>query len=236
MNLLANSTTLLLTRDATYNYIDSYYDSCLSQIDSCDTGFTLSLNLSIIYQIVQNSLDSGYYLGRTVLLSSGGDLAYTTSGFYVHQVNVRGENYIEVGVKSFGKLIRTLINYESGSSSRLALVWNKVSLTVYVDGNLIKTTTNSASTPSLSLGFNQVKSTKTLISIKGQTAIYFVNFTNDISSSADTLIKGNLNDYFIGCYATQPYLNLTLSTMQISSSYQQQCKKTCYNSSYEVNC
>lgn len=115
LDLRLNSTSQPLTKDANYFYLDTYINSCLARLDSCVNGFTLALNISVAYQqssTTASVMDSSFSNGRVVLLSSGGDSSFS-NGFYLHQVNVRGENYLEFGVsvrnQLFSAKVRLLI-------------------------------------------------------------------------------------------------------------------------------
>jgi hypothetical protein len=62
----------------------------------------------LIFNVQENSTsrsyDSSYFNGRQILASSGGDSRFTTGGFYLHQINIRGDNHLELAVRSFDKL------------------------------------------------------------------------------------------------------------------------------------
>lgn len=83
--------------DSNYSYTDSYFNPCLNKIETCN-GFSLVFNLSLVYQDMDDKTDMGYNYGRIVLFSTGGDSSYATGGIYLHQVNVRGENYLELAL------------------------------------------------------------------------------------------------------------------------------------------
>ena len=111
IDLQSNSSKLpYLTRDDSYYYLDTYINDCLSQIGYCENGFTLVFNLSMLMSAQAKALtsadqyDSSYFNGRRVVASSGGESSFTAGGFYLHEVNVRGDNYYELGVRAFEKL------------------------------------------------------------------------------------------------------------------------------------
>ncbi len=105
---MSNVSSQILTKDSTFFYLDTYINNCLSQIDTCEKGFSIVFNLSIVFKNVSNLLDlSLSNAGRTVLASSGGDSYYYSGGFYLHQVNIRGDNYLELGVRTINKLLTT---------------------------------------------------------------------------------------------------------------------------------
>ncbi len=47
--------------------------------------------------------------GRTVLISSGGESPYATAGFYLHQVSVRGDNFLEFGLSIYGDIYKAKV-------------------------------------------------------------------------------------------------------------------------------
>lgn len=110
LDLKLNSTAQLLTKDTDYLYLDTYINNCLARVDSCQNGFTVAFNLNVLYQTTKtSSQDSNFNNGRVVLASSGGDSPFSNGGFYLHQVNIRGENYLELGVSLRNQLYSTKV-------------------------------------------------------------------------------------------------------------------------------
>lgn len=114
LDLRLNSTSQPLSRDANYFYLDTYINSCLAKVDACVNGFTVAFNLNLVYQAssATNQMDSSFNNGRVVLVSSGGESTFSNGGFYLHQVNIRGENYLEFGVSTRSQLFATKVNYK----------------------------------------------------------------------------------------------------------------------------
>lgn len=110
IDLQSNSSKLpYLTRDGSFYYMDTYINDCLSQIEYCENGFTLVFNLSMVWSdqakaTSTHEYDSSYFNGRRVVASSGGESSFTAGGFYLHEVNVRGDHYYELGVRAFDRL------------------------------------------------------------------------------------------------------------------------------------
>lgn len=98
INLQSDFDTFLAYQDDKYTYKDSYFDTCLNKISVCRNGTTWVFNLNLLYPVKNDKTNTGYNYGRTVLFSSGGDSPYTTGGHYLHQINARGEDYIEFGL------------------------------------------------------------------------------------------------------------------------------------------
>ena len=113
IDLLANDTKKhTLTKDSFFYYMDSYINDCLSDIELCSSGFTLVFNISLTnIDEPKEKFDSSYLNGRKVLASTGGDSRFTPGGFYMHQVNVRSDNYLEIGVRTFDRLFATNVKF-----------------------------------------------------------------------------------------------------------------------------
>jgi len=122
---LNKETYYYLTKDSANFYLDSYINDCLSQIEYCENGFTLAFNLSLFWSSQVSSADvydSSYFNGRRVLASSGGESesSFTSGGFYLHEVNVRGDQYFQLGVRSFDKLfVKNVSHFFFGASLNL---------------------------------------------------------------------------------------------------------------------
>lgn len=91
------------TLDQSYGLVDMYLNDCLYKINLCENGTTIVFNLSLNFnRMVGNS-------GKTVLFSSGGDSPYSHGGFYLHQINKRGEKYVEFGYALYANLYSTKV-------------------------------------------------------------------------------------------------------------------------------
>ena len=108
-DLTRNSSSSAVILDPSYNYFDTYNNTCLSKNEACASGFTIVFNLTLSNVSSFNPYDFGYYNGRVVLASSGGDSPYSTAGFYLHQVNVRGDSYLEFGIALYNQIFTTKV-------------------------------------------------------------------------------------------------------------------------------
>jgi hypothetical protein len=76
-----------VTQNNSQGMLDLSINDCLYNISLCDAGVTLIFNVTLVF-----TNDD-----RTVLFSTGGDSTYSPGGFYLHQVNTRGDKYLEFG-------------------------------------------------------------------------------------------------------------------------------------------
>jgi hypothetical protein len=99
INLKLNSSQLnqYLIKDNAYYYMDSYTSPCLDSTLRCEAGFGLMVNLTLVEPAGSISSPNTYN-DKIVLISSGGDSAYSAGGFYLHQYMTYGEKYLEFGV------------------------------------------------------------------------------------------------------------------------------------------
>jgi hypothetical protein len=99
INLKLNSSQLnqFLTKDTTYYYMDSYTSPCLDSTARCEAGFGLMVNLTLV-DFPSAIANPNEFNDRAVLVSSGGDSPYSIGGFYLHQISMYGEKYLEFGV------------------------------------------------------------------------------------------------------------------------------------------
>jgi hypothetical protein len=111
LNLQSNSSGPLLTKIDQYYRLDSYLNLCLNKLETCDNGLTLMLDVVLTYQS-SDKTDYSPNFGRTILLSSGGESPYSTAGFYLHQVSVRGDNFLEFGLSIYGDSYKTKVIFE----------------------------------------------------------------------------------------------------------------------------
>jgi hypothetical protein len=108
LNLQSNSSGPLLTKIDQYYKLDSYLNLCLNKLETCDNGLTLMFDVVLAYQNF-DKIDYSPNYGRTVLISSGGESPYSTAGFYLHQVSVRGDNFLEFGLSIYGDTYKTKV-------------------------------------------------------------------------------------------------------------------------------
>lgn len=76
--------------DANYSYVDTFINDCLHKIDLCESGQIVVFNVSVSYTSSSHN--------RVVLYTSGGDSPYTPGGVYLHQIAIRGDFYLELGI------------------------------------------------------------------------------------------------------------------------------------------
>lgn len=161
LDLRSNTTAQpFLTKDVNYFYYDSYINNCLGHIESCQNGFTVVFNLSLANDeaaAASKYLDTSYSNGRTVLASSGGDSAFSNGGFYLHQVNVRKDRYLEVGVSIRKDLYSTRLYLDTVNNAKLAVSWNQKGMTVFVDGVFYKSVSTPVNRSYYNLNYNAFK-------------------------------------------------------------------------------
>jgi hypothetical protein len=117
-------------------------------------------NLSLANQaatVASTNFDTSYGNGRTVLASSGGDSPFSNGGFYLHQVNVRNDRYLEVGVSFRQDLYSTRLYLDTINNAKLAVSWNQKGMTVYVDGVFYKSLSTPVNRSYYNLNFNAFK-------------------------------------------------------------------------------
>jgi hypothetical protein len=96
INLIANSSKPY--PDSSYALMDAYINTCLSKTSTCSRGFTLVVNVTLRASPSDRSFDSSYSHGRLALLSAGGaESVYSPSGFYLHALHARNDDYLEFG-------------------------------------------------------------------------------------------------------------------------------------------
>ncbi len=176
----------------------------MNKLEACKNGFTLILSLNISYESSNEKLDTGYRYGRTVLLSSSNsDNPYSSGGFFLHQLNAREEYYLQFGLTNFDDLYSAKIYVNDKSTIRLSFVWDVSSkgLKIFVDGNHYETLSIPTKRSYFGLNFNPFKKLQTLMPVSTQTQLNMVFFNDTSLSLFEKEIKGDLDDYFFGCYA-----------------------------------
>jgi len=240
LELRQNTTAAPLTKDASYYYLDTYINTCLGRIDSCSNGFTVVFNLSLAFNQAAkaslNSFDTSYTNGRIVLASSGGDSPFSNGGFYLHQINVRNDKYLEVGVSNRNDLYSTRVYLDTVSNAKLGLTWNQKGMNVYVDGILYKTVSIPINRSYHNLNFNAFKSVKTIIPKTSMTSIVGAFFNDSILDTTDLVVKGNKTEYYLGCFnPSNPSSVVDISLISATqANIDDQCKLACVNSNNQV--
>lgn len=117
---------------------------------------------------------------------------------------------------------------------RIGLVWDKLILKVYVDGNLYQNIDTPSKRPYLSLNYNPYKRYKLRKNLNGESRLVKVLFNDTSLESFQPYVLGSDSDYFLGCYGTK--ILVQTSTLNVdSSTYHDQCEKNCFNSNNQVS-
>ncbi len=119
LNLKADSLRNFMSHDVNYTYVDTYSNTCLNKLETCTSGISLVINVTVRNQIMNDKLDLSDDYGRIVLVSSGGDSPYNFGGFYLIQYSVRGENYLEFGIGLFKEEFKIQVLYSFYYINRL---------------------------------------------------------------------------------------------------------------------
>lgn len=223
--------------DSKFTFIDSYFNNCISKIDYCSNGMVGSFNLTLLFTNMNEKTDAGYNYGRLVLFSSGGDSPYSRGGIYLHQINVRGEEYLQFGLSYHGNVYTSNIYLEDKSSIRIGYIWDKNSLELYVDGSEYENIPSPKTRAYLDLGFNPIKTYRYLNNGNNkQTTLNQIWFSENLGDSSKKYIFGEESDYLIGCYEfkSQP---VTVNSLLYDPdmAYFLQCKELCKISKTQVN-
>ncbi|RNA02528.1 hypothetical protein BpHYR1_023185 [Brachionus plicatilis] len=221
------SQNMINGQNSKFTYIDSYFNNCLSKIDYCSNGLFGSFNLTILYPTMNGKRDAGYNYGRLVLFSSGGESPYSRGGIYLHQISVRGEEYLQFGLTYHDNLYSTNIYLKDKSSTRIGYIWNKNELEIYVDGSEYENIQSPVKRAYLDLNFNPVKTYRFFNEKNKQTILNQIWFTDNFDDSSKKYIFGEESDYLIGCYMLniQPDANSLLYDPDMA--YFLQCKELC---------
>lgn len=120
---------------------------------------------------------------------------------------------------------------------RLAFVWDRSVLNVYVDGTKYQTIGKPLKRTYSSLNYNPIKKVKSLVPIQS-TIIYEAIFKDNLVASSDPLITGSTENYFIGCYELKNSINSNVKTNKLDDqsviSENDQCKTFCLNDYNQV--
>lgn len=222
--------------DPRFTFIDSYFNNCLSKIDYCFNGMAGSFNLTVLYSQMNEKYDASYNYGRLVLFSSGAESPYSRGGIYLHQINVRGEEYLQLGITHHGDLFTSDIYLKNKSTTRIGYIWNRNSLEIYVDGSEHENIVTPSKRAYLDLNFNPIKTYHFFSNNGKQTILNQIWFADNLVDSSKKYILGEESDYLIGCYVfiREPDNSKSL-LYDPNMAYFLQCKELCKISKSKVN-
>ncbi|CAF0709342.1 unnamed protein product [Brachionus calyciflorus] len=215
--------------DPHFTYFDSYFNNCISKIDYCSKGITGAFILTILYSDnFEGISDAGYDYGRIVLYSTGAESPYSRGGVYLHQINVRGDNFLEFGLTQYDNLYTTRIYLNHNSSSRIGYVWDKTSLRIYVDGLLYDNIQSPKKRSFLDLGYNPFKTYKIINSNKIKSHVSQIFFIESVADNLEKYTRGDDSNYLIGCYESlKPLSGVNNLIFDTTKPFFLQCKELC---------
>jgi hypothetical protein len=121
---------------------------------------------------------------------------------------------------------------------RLGFMWNMQNLRVFVDGNLVSTVTRAQKRNFISLNFSPLRRVKFLRAAVKRTTINELLFNDTALVDMETVVKGNLDSYFLSCVAAKDESAVKSKTTVLTSdalSVADQCRALCFEQSNQVS-
>lgn len=206
------------------NLFDANDYPCLDQVSLCENGFSLSVNLTLI------SLNRNRLSDRLVLVSSGGDSDYA-NGFYLHQVNINKDEYLEFGVSSKTRKWITKLRVSPNYQMNVFFTWDSLNgINSYIDGIFHMNVPIDIIRDYIDLRFDPERDVVILESRPNQTMVSGVVFYDSVSEGKTVEIPLSSAAALQGCIQSGTIKGL----IDYSDSVTSQCKSYCYSNSYQV--